>query len=84
MATPLLKVTFHGRRPLLVSALVRGGVESGQLQPAGAHGGDDATVDQKVTAGDESTVGTHQVGSGCADLVGRAATSCSGDLDHLR
>ena len=50
MATPLLKVTFMVR-PLLVSALVRGGVESGQLQPAGAHRGDDATVDQKVTAG---------------------------------
>jgi hypothetical protein len=34
------------------------------IEPAGAHRSDDATVDQKVTAGDERTVRTHQV-RGC-------------------
>ena len=82
-ATTLLKVTFI-LRTLLVSAHVR----AAWSQPGCSRTERIAAMTppsiKRSLPVDESTVGTHQVGSGCADLVGRAATSCSGDLDHLR
>jgi hypothetical protein len=54
-----------------------------RLKSAGAHRRDDTTVHQQIAAGDERTIGTHQVRGRRANFIRGAATACGGDLHHL-
>src|ERR1700689_796874 len=45
-------------------------------------GGGDAAVHQKITAGDERALATHQQRTYIAHLIGSTGASCGAHLDH--